>query len=85
MGAQIGALRCVVPVRVWLIGRLFAFISDWRCRIEPFLRIKAPLRAAAPGIARGGLRSWGADPQWTGYPDTDPHIRRLLRQHSPRA
>ena len=66
MGAQIGALRCVVPVRVWLIGRLFAFIPDWRCRIEPFLRTKAPLRAAAPGIARGGLRPWGAPQQRTG-------------------
>jgi hypothetical protein len=32
------------------------------CRIEPYLIKAAPLRSAAPGHARTGLRPWGADP-----------------------
>ena len=44
-----------------------------RCRIEPYLIKAAPLRAAAPGHARTGLRPWG--PTRRGEPGSQGSIR----------
>jgi len=42
----------------------------------------APLRSAAPGHARTGLRPWGADPaRRAGHPEHDEMIGQAHRQH----